>query len=48
MTEQPKNVDFRDTSFLQGHNATYVEQLHGQWARDPQAVDAQNGRHGRS
>ncbi|NHF71857.1 2-oxoglutarate dehydrogenase E1 component [Paracoccus xiamenensis] len=40
MNEQPKNVDFHDTSFLQGHNATYVEQLHGQWARDPQAVDA--------
>lgn len=40
MTEQPKNVDFHDTSFLQGHNATYVEQLHGQWARDPAAVDA--------
>ena len=40
MTEQPKNVDFHDSSFLQGHNATYIEQLHGQWAKDPSAVDA--------
>ncbi|TRW98356.1 2-oxoglutarate dehydrogenase E1 component [Paracoccus sp. M683] len=40
MTDQPKNADFHDSSFLQGHNAAYVEQLYGQWARDPQAVDA--------
>ncbi|HMQ41078.1 MAG TPA: 2-oxoglutarate dehydrogenase E1 component [Paracoccus sp. (in: a-proteobacteria)] len=40
MNDQPKNADFHDSSFLQGHNATYVEQLYGQWARDPQAVDA--------
>ncbi len=39
MTEQPKNADFHDTSFLQGHNAAYVEQLYGQWAKDPSAVD---------
>ncbi|MDO5605920.1 MAG: 2-oxoglutarate dehydrogenase E1 component [Paracoccus sp. (in: a-proteobacteria)] len=40
MSEQPKNADFHESSFLQGHNAAYVEQLYGQWARDPQAVDA--------
>ncbi|AUH63153.1 2-oxoglutarate dehydrogenase E1 component [Paracoccus zhejiangensis] len=40
MTDQPKNADFHDSSFLQGHNAAYIEQLYGQWARNPQAVDA--------
>ena len=40
MNDQPKNTDFHDSSFLQGHNAEYVEQLYGQWARDPHAVDA--------
>ncbi|MFV0411162.1 MAG: 2-oxoglutarate dehydrogenase E1 subunit family protein, partial [Paracoccus sp. (in: a-proteobacteria)] len=40
MNDQPKNADFHESSFLQGHNAAYVEQLHGQWARDPSAVDA--------
>ncbi|WBU60941.1 2-oxoglutarate dehydrogenase E1 component [Paracoccus albus] len=39
MNDQPKNADFHDSSFLQGHNATYVEQLYGQWAKDPAAVD---------
>ncbi|MFN4102037.1 MAG: 2-oxoglutarate dehydrogenase E1 subunit family protein, partial [Pararhodobacter sp.] len=39
MTEQPKNTDFHDSSFLQGHNAAYVEQLYGQWAKDAGAVD---------
>ena len=28
MTEHPKNVNFHDTSFMQEHNATYVEHLH--------------------
>ncbi|MCQ0970304.1 2-oxoglutarate dehydrogenase E1 component [Paracoccus sp. TK19116] len=40
MNDQSSNADFHDTSFLQGQNATYVEHLHGQWARDPAAVDA--------
>ncbi|MFD1881974.1 2-oxoglutarate dehydrogenase E1 component [Paracoccus pacificus] len=40
MTEQPKTADFRDSSFLQGTNASYVEQLYGQWANDPASVDA--------
>ncbi|MBU2958528.1 2-oxoglutarate dehydrogenase E1 component [Paracoccus sp. 1_MG-2023] len=39
MTDQPKNSDFHDSSFLQGANAAYVEQLYGQWAKDPAAVD---------
>lgn len=39
MTEQPKNSDFHNSSFLQGHNAAYIEQLYGQWAKDPAAVD---------
>ncbi|MFV0385799.1 2-oxoglutarate dehydrogenase E1 component [Paracoccus sp. (in: a-proteobacteria)] len=39
MTEHPKNSEFHDSSFLQGHNAAYVEQLYGQWARNPEAVD---------
>lgn len=39
MTDQPKNTDFHDSSFLQGHNAAYVEQLYGQWAKDAGAVD---------
>ena len=34
------NAAFHDSSFLQGQNATYVEQLYGQWAKDPAAVDA--------
>ncbi len=41
MTDQPKNTDFHDSSFLQGHNAAYVEQLYGQWAENPSAFDAQ-------
>ncbi|MFV0292457.1 MAG: 2-oxoglutarate dehydrogenase E1 component [Paracoccus sp. (in: a-proteobacteria)] len=40
MNDYPKNQDFHNFSFLQGHNATYIEQLYGQWARDPKAVDA--------
>ncbi|SDE10488.1 2-oxoglutarate dehydrogenase E1 component [Paracoccus isoporae] len=39
MNDHPKNADFHESSFLQGHNAEYVEQLYGQWARDPHAVD---------
>ncbi|MCQ8780026.1 hypothetical protein NQU49_25845, partial [Escherichia coli] len=39
MNDQSPNSAFRDTSFLQGANAAYVEQLYGQWAKDPAAVD---------
>ncbi|MDM7255902.1 MAG: 2-oxoglutarate dehydrogenase E1 component [Paracoccus sp. (in: a-proteobacteria)] len=40
MTDQSNgNAAFHDSSFLQGHNAAWVEQLYGQWAKDPSAVD---------
>ena len=39
MTDQPSNDIFRASSFLQGHNAEYIEQLHARYARDPEAVD---------
>ena len=39
MNDQSPNSAFRDSSFLQGTNAAYVEQLYGQWAKDPAAVD---------
>ena len=39
MNDQSPNDAFRDSSFLQGANAAYVEQLYGQWANDPGAVD---------
>ena len=39
MTEQPKNSDFHDSSFLQGQNAAWVEDLYARWSRDPKAVD---------
>ena len=40
MTEQSPNDAFRQTSFLQGHNAAYVDQLYARYAEDPVAVDA--------
>ena len=40
MNDQSPNDTFRDSSFLQGHNAAWVEHLYGQWADDPAAVDA--------
>ncbi len=39
MTEQSPNELFQNTSFLQGHNAQYVEQLYARYANDPHAVD---------
>lgn len=39
MTEQSSNEQFQNTSFLQGHNAQYVEQLYARYANDPHAVD---------
>ncbi|MGR3662239.1 MAG: 2-oxoglutarate dehydrogenase E1 component [Paracoccaceae bacterium] len=39
MTDQSPNDIFRASSFLQGHNAEYIEQLHARYARDPNAVD---------
>jgi len=39
MTEQGPNDQFRASSFLQGHNAEYIEQLYARYANDPNAVD---------
>ncbi|MEX2517829.1 MAG: 2-oxoglutarate dehydrogenase E1 component [Paracoccaceae bacterium] len=39
MTEQSPNELFQNSSFLQGHNAQYVEQLYARYASDPAAVD---------
>ena len=40
MTEQSPNDIFRASSFLQGQNAVYVEQLYARYAADPDSVDA--------
>ena len=40
MTDQSPNDLFHASSFMQGHNAEYLEQLYAQYARDPNAVDA--------
>ncbi|MSU89586.1 2-oxoglutarate dehydrogenase E1 component [Rhodobacteraceae bacterium 2CG4] len=39
MTDQSPNEAFRSSSFLQGHNAAYVDQLYARYAQDPHAVD---------
>ncbi|MEL7025610.1 MAG: thiamine pyrophosphate-dependent enzyme, partial [Pseudomonadota bacterium] len=39
MTEQSPNDQFKASSFLQGHNAAYVEQLYARYAENPSAVD---------
>ena len=39
MTDQSPNDQFHASSFLQGHNAEYVEQLYARYAADPSAVD---------
>ena len=39
MTNQSPNAQFHASSFLQGHNADYVEQLAARHATDPNAVD---------
>ena len=38
MTEQSPNDIFKASSFLQGHNAEYIEQLYARYANDPNAV----------
>ncbi|MCU9848801.1 2-oxoglutarate dehydrogenase E1 component [Defluviimonas sp. WL0024] len=40
MTEHSPNDQFHASSFLQGANAEYVEQLYARFANDPGAVDA--------
>ncbi|KAA2314632.1 2-oxoglutarate dehydrogenase E1 component [Pseudooceanicola sediminis] len=39
MTEQSPNDLFHASSFMQGHNAEYLEQLQARWAADPSSVD---------
>ncbi|WP_438991175.1 2-oxoglutarate dehydrogenase E1 component [Lentibacter sp.] len=39
MTDQSSNDQFHASSFMQGHNAEYLEQLYGQYAADPASVD---------
>ena len=39
MTEQIPNDQFHASSFMQGHNAEYLEQLYAQYANDPGADD---------
>ena len=39
MTDQSPNDVFHASSFLQGHNAEYVEQLYARYADNPGAVD---------
>jgi 2-oxoglutarate dehydrogenase E1 component len=40
MTEQSPNDQFKASSFLQGANADYIDQLHARYASDPGSVDA--------
>jgi len=40
MTDQSSNDQFHASSFMQGHNAEYLEQLYARYAQDPNAVDA--------
>ncbi len=39
MTDQSPNDQFHASSFMQGHNAAWLEQLYAQYAQDPGAVD---------
>ncbi|MEM8577306.1 MAG: 2-oxoglutarate dehydrogenase E1 component [Pseudomonadota bacterium] len=40
MTDQSSNDQFHASSFMQGHNAEYLEQMYARYAADPAAVDA--------
>ncbi len=40
MTEHSPNDQFHASSFMQGHNAEYLEQLYAQYTKNPGAVDA--------
>jgi 2-oxoglutarate dehydrogenase E1 component len=39
MTEQSPNDQFHASSFMQGHNAAYLDQLYARYAADPKSVD---------
>ena len=40
MTDQSPNDQFHASSFMQGANAEYLEQMYARYANDPNAVDA--------
>jgi 2-oxoglutarate dehydrogenase E1 component len=40
MTDQSPNAQFHSSSFLDGANADYVDQLQARYATDPNSVDA--------
>ena len=40
MTEHVPNSAFHASSFMQGHNAEYLEQLYARYTKNPNAVDA--------
>ncbi len=40
MNDQSPNDVFHASSFMQGHNAEYLEQMYARYAQDPSAVDA--------
>ncbi|MEP1943519.1 MAG: thiamine pyrophosphate-dependent enzyme, partial [Sulfitobacter sp.] len=40
MTDNSANDQFHASSFMQGHNAEYLEQMYARYANDPNAVDA--------
>ena len=39
MTDHPANDQFHASSFMQGHNAEYLEQMYARYANDPNAVN---------
>ena len=41
MTNHSENAQFHASSFMQGHNAEYLEQMHSRYAADPKSVDDQ-------
>ena len=41
MTNHPANDQLHASSFMQGHNADYLEKMYARYAKDPVSVDAQ-------
>ena len=41
MTNYPANDQFHASSFMQGHNAEYLEKMYASYANDPVSVDSQ-------
>ena len=41
MTDHPANDQFHASSFMQGHNAEYLEKMYARYATDPTSVDTQ-------